>query len=237
MPSALPINNRRKPNYLITPSHCVQTELPVVDNKYLISEETERINQGCWELLPAWALPGTYPGVGVYLMDPPQRPHRVAANRPTTSAHSLPLVTSQNRIKQTLVPFFSSPLLNQQIPKEVSQLFFFFKLLHLELHVLTDEVRAVLGPQWSWFSFPQTCWEEASFFLCLCFLNSKWRHLQELTCLSTLKKFLFKEKSSCHPHKTKYRKITRDQKGERGGHFPFDTIFPRSAANVCMSSP
>lgn len=47
MPSALPINNRREPNYLITPSHCVQTELPVVDNKYLIREETERINQGC----------------------------------------------------------------------------------------------------------------------------------------------------------------------------------------------
>lgn len=47
MPSALPINNGRKPNYLITPSHCVQTELPVVDNKYLISEETGRINQGC----------------------------------------------------------------------------------------------------------------------------------------------------------------------------------------------
>lgn len=46
MPSALPINNRRKPNYLITPSHCVQTELPVVDNKYLISEEAGRINQG-----------------------------------------------------------------------------------------------------------------------------------------------------------------------------------------------
>lgn len=49
MPSALPINNRRKPNYLITPSHCVQTELPVVDNKYLMSEETQRINQGCRE--------------------------------------------------------------------------------------------------------------------------------------------------------------------------------------------
>lgn len=47
MPSALPINNGRKPNYLITPSHCVQTELPVVDNKYLISEKTGRINQGC----------------------------------------------------------------------------------------------------------------------------------------------------------------------------------------------
>lgn len=49
MPSALPINNRRKPNYLITPSHYVQTELPVVDNTYLISQETGRINQGCRE--------------------------------------------------------------------------------------------------------------------------------------------------------------------------------------------
>lgn len=50
MPSALPINNRRKPNCLITLSHCVQTELPVVDDKYLISEETGRINQGCREV-------------------------------------------------------------------------------------------------------------------------------------------------------------------------------------------
>lgn len=67
MPSALPINNRRKPNYLITPSHCVQTELPVVDNKYLISEETGRVNQGCRELLLEQCR-GAGPGVRVYLM-------------------------------------------------------------------------------------------------------------------------------------------------------------------------
>ena len=51
MPSALAINNRSKPNYLIIQLQCVQTELPVVDNKYLISEETGRINQGCMEWL------------------------------------------------------------------------------------------------------------------------------------------------------------------------------------------
>lgn len=66
MPSALPINNRREPNYLITPSHCVQTELPVVDNKYLISEETERINQGC-RLEQLMSCQGTAP-------PPPQPP-------------------------------------------------------------------------------------------------------------------------------------------------------------------
>lgn len=69
MPSALPINNRRKPNYLITPSHCVQTELPVVDNKYLMSEETRRINQGCREGLELHQ--GSGPRVRVDLMDPP----------------------------------------------------------------------------------------------------------------------------------------------------------------------
>lgn len=51
MPSAPTINNRSKPNYLIIQLQCVQTELPVVDNKYLISEETGRINQGCMEWL------------------------------------------------------------------------------------------------------------------------------------------------------------------------------------------
>lgn len=39
MPSALAINNRSKPNYLIIPLQCVQIELPIVDNKYLISKE------------------------------------------------------------------------------------------------------------------------------------------------------------------------------------------------------
>ena len=69
MPSALPINNRRKPNYLITPSHYVQTELPVVDNTYLISEETGRRSQGCREA--AWACQGSGPGVRVCLLHPP----------------------------------------------------------------------------------------------------------------------------------------------------------------------
>lgn len=74
MPSAVPINNRRKPNYLITPSHCVQTELPVVDNKYLISKETERINQGC-RLEQLKTCQGTAPlptpqGVTIYFLGP-----------------------------------------------------------------------------------------------------------------------------------------------------------------------
>lgn len=43
MPSALAINNRSKPNYLIIQLQCVQIELPVVDNKYLISKEIGRI--------------------------------------------------------------------------------------------------------------------------------------------------------------------------------------------------
>ena len=80
MPSALPISNRRKPNYLITPSHYVQTELPVVDNTYLISQETGRINQGCREaaeLDKDLAL-----GLGFASRTPCRSVSRLATNQP-----------------------------------------------------------------------------------------------------------------------------------------------------------
>lgn len=70
MPSALSINTRRKPNCLITPSHCVQTELPVVDDKYLISEKPGKINQGCREGLEH--CQGHGPRMRVDLMDRPR---------------------------------------------------------------------------------------------------------------------------------------------------------------------
>lgn len=127
----------------------------------------------------AWALPTTHPGAGVYLTDPPclapQSRHQLTAadwhagHLPASESHSLPSVTSQNRIKPWF-PLFSPPLLSQQIPREVAQFTFFLSCytwnIVLPLHILTDEVRAELQAQWSWLSFPQTCCEESSFFSC-----------------------------------------------------------------------
>lgn len=118
MPSALPINNRRKPNYLITPSHCVQTELPVADNKYLISVETGRINQGCRQGCTSFAR-DLVPGVRLCLLDPPPdqvldwpQTERNAGHLAASGAHGLFKFMSKTKIEQTMVPLFP-PLLFQ----------------------------------------------------------------------------------------------------------------------------
>lgn len=123
MPSALPINNRRKPNYLITPSHCVQTELPVADNKYLISVETGRINQGCRQGCMSFAR-DLVPGVRVCLLDP--LPDRLL-DWPQTewNAGHLAFFNSCLKLKfnKPWFPFFLLCFFNKFLEKFLNELF------------------------------------------------------------------------------------------------------------------